>query len=657
MIFRYWNPPGIDDATLAIADGIRSQDSKVLTVQFTFPASQSQQDPPWVSRINVNSVYSYLPAYDETYVAWNAGTIMPVLFAEGPYEDESGYGGYTGTPNTLRRQEYWSLTSGALAGHMWGSYWIDRFDPAWRSHLNSQGTIELGYFKSFITALHWYDLVPDQTHSLITAGYGTYTSTGTPASSNYATGAKTADGTLAVIYTPVSHTLTVALGGFAGPITARWYDPTANTFRNISGSPFPNSGSHNFTTPGNNSAGDPDWVLLLQVPPVVTTNPATYVASNSVTLNGSVNPSGLTTTVYFQYGTTTSYGHTTPVNTRNGNIFHPINASVSGLNPSTTYHFRIVAHNNNRTSFGSDRTFTTLTATGLPVVTTNPATLIASFSATLNGSLNPHGFTTTVYFQYGTTTSYGSTTPMQTQFGNTYRNIAANISGLTPNTVYHFRIVATNSAGTRFGGDRTFTTLAATGPPVVTTDPASFIASFSARLNALLNPHGLATSVHFQYGTTPSYGLTTAPQSRTGNAFQAVGANVSGLTANTLYHFRVVASNAAGTTMGSDRTFTTLTATGTPVVITNPATNVTTSSATLNGSLDPHGLTTTVYFQWGTTTSYAHTTPMQSQTGNTYRNIAANIGGLATHTTYHFRIVATNSGGTRYGSDRTFSTL
>ena len=264
--FQYWNPPELDDATLAIADGIRSQDSKVLTVQFMFPASMSQDDPAWVPRINVNSVYSYLPAYDETYVAWNAGTIMPVLFAEGPYEDESGYGGYTGTPNTLRREEYWSLTSGALAGHMWGSYWIDRFDPAWQSHLNSQGTIELGYFKSFITALHWYDLVPDQTHSLITAGYGTYTSTGTPASSNYATGAKTADGTLAVIYTPVSHTLTVALGGFAGPITARWYDPTANTFTNISGSPFPNSGSHDFTTPGNNSAGDPDWVLLLQAP-------------------------------------------------------------------------------------------------------------------------------------------------------------------------------------------------------------------------------------------------------------------------------------------------------------------------------------------------------------------------------------------------------
>jgi len=342
--------------------------------------------------------------------------------------------------------------------------------------------------------------------------------------------------------------------------------------------------------------------------------------------------------------------------TQTGNTLRPVSANITGLLANRTYHFRIVGHNTGGTSFGADRTFTTLTATGTPVVTTNPATLIASFSATLNGSLNPHGLTTTVSFQYGTTTGYGSTTPMQNQSGNTYRNIAANISGLSTNTVYHFRIVATNSAGTRFGGDRTFTTLAPIGPPVVTTNPASFIASFSATLNALLNPHGLPASIHFQYGTTPSYGLTTAPQNRTGNTFQAVGANIAGLTANTLYHFRVVASNNAGTTMGSDSTFTTLAATGPPVVITNAAVNVTTSSATLNGSLDPHGLSTTVNFQYGLTTSYGSVTPMQTQTGNTYRNIAASINGLAPHTTYHFRIVASNGSGTRMGSDKTFTT-
>ena len=292
----------------------------------------------------------------------------------------------------------------------------------------------------------------------------------------------------------------------------------------------------------------------------------------------------------------------------------------------------------------------------VPVVTTNPATYVASFSTTLNGSVDPQGLTTTVYFQYGTTTSYGHTTAMQTQTGNTFRNIAANISGLTANTIYHFRIVATNSAGTRYGSDKTLTTLSATGPPVVTSNPATFVASFSATLNGSLDPHGLTTNVHFQYGTTTSYGLTTAPQSRTGNTYQNVAANISSLSANTVYHFRIVAINSAGTTYGSDRTFRTLTATGPPVVTTNPATNVTSSSAKLNGSLDPHGLTTSVSFQYGTTTSYGHTTVMQTQTGNTFRNIAANISGLSTHATYHFRIMATNSGGTRFGGDRTFTT-
>jgi len=291
------------------------------------------------------------------------------------------------------------------------------------------------------------------------------------------------------------------------------------------------------------------------------------------------------------------------------------------------------------------------------VVTTTAASNITSSSATLNGTVNPNGLTTTVHFEYGLTTSYGHTTANRNFTGNTTQAVSANITGLTPNTTYHFRIVGTNSGGTHFGNDRTFTTLSPTGPPVVATTATTNVASFSAALNGSVYPHGLTTSVHFQYGTTTSYGLTTAPQSRTGNAYLNISAYISSLTANTVYHFRIVATNSAGTRFGSDRTFTTLTATGPPVVTTNPATNLTSSSAKLNGSLDPHGLTTSVSFQYGTTTSYGHTTPIQSQTGNAFRNISANIGGLSTHTTYHFRIVATNSAGARFGSDRTFTTL
>jgi hypothetical protein len=182
------------------------------------------------------------------------------------------------------------------------------------------------------------------------------------------------------------------------------------------------------------------------------------------------------------------------------------------------------------------------------------------------------------------------------------------------------------------------------------------VASFSAALNGSVNPGGLTTTVYFQYGTTTSYGHTTASQSKSGNTSQSVSANLSGLAAGTTYHFRIAATNSAGTSYGSDRTFTTLSATGPPVVVTNPATNVAHSSATLNGSVDPHGLTTTVSFQYGTTTTYGHTTATQTKTGNTYQSVLANISGLSGNTTYHFRIKATNSGGIRYGNDRTFTT-
>lgn len=195
-----------------------------------------------------------------------------------------------------------------------------------------------------------------------------------------------------------------------------------------------------------------------------------------------------------------------------------------------------------------------------------------------------------------------------------------------------------------------------TGPPVVTTNPATLIASFSARLNASLNPHGLPTTFHFQYGTTTAYGLTTPPLSRNGNTSQIVSANISSLMANRVYHFRIMASNASGTRFGADRTFTTLSPTGLPVVTTNAATNAAAQSATLNGLVDPHGLSTNVSFQYGLTTNYTSATPVQIKNGNTYLTIRANITGLIANRTYHFRIRAMNTAGTRFGADKTFTT-
>src|SRR5437773_6569740 len=96
-----------------------------------------------------------------------------------------------------------------------------------------------------------------------------------------------------------------------------------------------------------------------------------------------------------------------------------------------------------------------------PIVATNPATNVASFSATLNVTVNPNGLTTAVHFDYGITTNYGSSTATQNYQGSTTQNVTANLSGLTTGATYHFRIVASNAAGTSYGADMSFTTLVA----------------------------------------------------------------------------------------------------------------------------------------------------------------------------------------------------
>jgi len=128
----------------------------------------------------------------------------------------------------------------------------------------------------------------------LTAGYGTCVDTGHVGNNDCALAAKSADGSLGIIYTPVSHNMTVAMGNFAGLVTARWFDPTNNTFTSISGSPFPNSGTHNFTPPGNNHAGDGDWILLLQSqtgsPTPTATPTATPIATASATPTATPRP-------------------------------------------------------------------------------------------------------------------------------------------------------------------------------------------------------------------------------------------------------------------------------------------------------------------------------------------------------------------------------
>lgn len=196
----------------------------------------------------------------------------------------------------------------------------------------------------------------------------------------------------------------------------------------------------------------------------------------------------------------------------------------------------------------------------------------------------------------------------------------------------------------------------AASPPSVTTGGASGVGATSATLKGSVNPEGQVTTYDFEYGTSTAYGNST-PSSHAGNGTASVSAAASlgSLTPGTTYHYRVVATNASGTTVGADRQFTT--AARPPAVSTGPERSILASSATLTGAVDPRGQSTTYYFQWGTTAAYgSQTSPASAGAANTTTRVSAAIAALAPGTTYHYRIVASSGSGTSAGADRTFTT-
>jgi len=177
----------------------------------------------------------------------------------------------------------------------------------------------------------------------------------------------------------------------------------------------------------------------------------------------------------------------------------------------------------------------------LAVAATLPATNVTTTTATLNGTDDTNPTTT---FQYGTTTTYGLTASASVVGGEAH----ADVSGLSPNTTYHYRIAG--------GNDVTFRTAPNPTPPGVTDQHATGVTTSGAHLSAALDPNGAATSYYFQYGRSTSYGNRSTPATMpAGTSPVAVAADISGLRPYTRYHWRLYAKNSAGITRGRDHTF------------------------------------------------------------------------------------------------------
>jgi hypothetical protein len=200
-------------------------------------------------------------------------------------------------------------------------------------------------------------------------------------------------------------------------------------------------------------------------------------------------------------------------------------------------------------------------------------------------------------------------------------------------------------------------TAAAQDPPAVTTGAAQ-PGTTTATLNGTVDPNGTATTYHFEYGTTIDYGLESPNQSAGSGADPvAAQATISGLSASTIYHYRLV----AGDVKGADATFTTTAATANPAVpgISRlSAVEKAPTSARLTARIDPNRAATTWHLEWGTTTRFGSRSPDQTiPVGDAVVPISVPLDGLPSHTKIFWRVVASNAAGLRRSGTASFTTL
>jgi IPT/TIG domain-containing protein/FG-GAP repeat protein len=521
------------------------------------------------------------------------------------------------------------------------------------------------------------------------------------------------------------------------------------------------------TTSGGTSTTSPDDQFSYVPAPTVATEAASSITQTTATLHATVDPNGgVVSDCQLEYGASTSYGASvacTPSPGAGGSDV-AVSAPLSGLIKNTTYHFRIVATNAGGTTPGADETFET--APGPPTVTFGEPTAIGQVSAILNAEVDPNGgvvtqcyfhyerltaqpaviitpcvglplsgespakvsalaeglsaetrysfslevinsfgevgfgeapapfetlpgpevltgaaisvtqvaatLTATVNpnggevssceFEYGTSEAYASEpVPCESRPGAGKERVpvSAKLQGLSANTKYFFRIVATNPGATsRDTVGQTFTTLP--DAPVAVTGEASSVTQTTASVSATVNEHGgRGSDCHFEYGPTTSYGASApcTPTPEAGAEPVAVRAVLASLAPNTSYHVRIVAGNPGGTSRGDDATFTTLP--DAPTVVTAAASSLTRSSATLRASVNPNGgRVSACQFEYGSSTAYGSSVPCSAlpQAGTSPVAVSAVLAGLGANTTYHFRVLATNAGGASAGADETFTT-
>jgi hypothetical protein len=227
-----------------------------------FASARFHHEDAW---LDVNLGYTYgasylhiLPEYERS------NPVRPVILGETGYEDEpndierlpDAKKGDLWNPYRIRRNAWWAVLSGAQGYCAGTRLW--RWEPNWREVMQIRSTVEAPNILRLLQTLDWWKLEPDTKHEFVTSGFGEWKK------ADYATAALAADGSCGVVYLPSARTFSVDMTKLRSQVSATWFDPSNAGRKAVEGSPLDNKGERRFVVPGKNSAGDEDWVLVLQ---------------------------------------------------------------------------------------------------------------------------------------------------------------------------------------------------------------------------------------------------------------------------------------------------------------------------------------------------------------------------------------------------------
>jgi uncharacterized protein (TIGR02145 family) len=390
--------------------------------------------------------------------------------------------------------------------------------------------------------------------------------------------------------------------------------------------------------------------------PSVTTNPVTNITSTTATSGGNitddggfpVNGRGVCWSTLPD--PTISDPHTT-----NGSGTGGFVSNITGLTPNTIYYIRAYAYNLFGTGYGNQLIFTTLT---IPTVITSPVSNISYTTATSGGNVTDDGGSPVTARGVCWSTSQNPTIyNSHTINGAGVGSYISNITGLIPNTTYYVRAYATNSAGSAYGNQVSFTTLQITLPTVTTSSITNISYNSAMSGGNVTNDGGATVTARGVCWSTLPDPTISDPHTNNGTGTGSFVSNITGLTQNTTYYVRAYAINSVGTGYGNEISFTTLEITN-PTVTTNSVTNILYTTVTTGGNVtDDGGATVTARGVCWSTLQNPTILDNYTTDGLGTGSFVSNITGLTQNTTYYVRAYATNIMGTGYGNELSFTTL